>query len=438
MNTQGEANAWYVAWSYCWRDQTLKFGVTQLRIVGDPSSEAWERVKRYASWMRQVRINERSNAVEETFCKLRLGSPAGGWFPALQDLSWRITGSELPHTDLFFSPHLKRIYVYTPWWWGSSDVSCSILAAIASTISALPASTLQFLSVDVSSCDAPPAYFKDSLSSVILRCGPSLMELTSMVPLSDAAVNHLIQLPHLQIWHIQGPPPTYSNSSLPLTSPPLVKVVLRGATRGWLSLFQRLEDNVSTRGVTPLSKAKNSLKTLDVEDTSGLIIDVSFISPIQNLRNLVHFCVWSHEEDDPCTFKLNDDDVAKLAMALPQLETLLLGNPCIENTCATTVTCLLQISVHCLKLKNLEIHFNTVDIVGDLKNISENPRFQQLRSSPRCTLSHLYVGGIPHVLDEAGVETVANGMIDIFPSIECCGGQHWDDISGRIAKIREM
>jgi hypothetical protein len=39
----------------------------------------------------------------------------------------------------------------------------------------------------------------------------------------------------------------------------------------------------------------------------------------------------------------------------------------------------------------MEIHFNTTNIVDDSKDISENLRFQELHSLPKCTLSRLDV-----------------------------------------------
>jgi len=331
-------------------------------------------------------------------------------------LCWCITKSNLPYADLFFSPYLEEVFIYSsPSWDGATPAESQ---TIASTISALPASALQFLRVGQMERFAD---LKDSLSSVALRCGPELEVFTSPCPLSEAAANHLIRLPHLRIWHVGGPPPSYSTLSLPTTFPPLTEFGLEGdAAHGWLSLFQRLEDSVTPmRGVTPLSKMKESLESQTFKDTPGLIIDVSFASPIRIFRNLVNL----HVEvgcRDQCTFKLDDGDVAKLAIELPQLESLLLGYPCSENTCATTAVCLLLISVYCVNLGMLRIHFNTATIVNDLKNISEDPQFQELRSLPKCPLSRLGVWKLPPILDEPGIETVVNGMIDIFPSLEFC------------------
>ena len=390
--------------------------------------------------MRRVSINRRVVLAEDTFPKFRLNSPPGGWFPALQELSWRITESNLPYADLFISPHLERVSISMLPSWRDPEVPHDVLQAAALTISTLPGSALRRLDVDIS---LPWTYFKDPLSSLVLRCGSSLTEFTSPIPLSDEAVNHLIQLPHLLTWHTKYPPPSYSTLSLPPVFPPLTEFTLGGgAVSGWFSLFERLEHSVSaTQGVTPLSQVKESLKCLNVDHHPGPIINVTLTSTIQMFRNLVRLNVetqcYDINDAGQCVFNLNDEDVTKLAMALPRLECLVLGRPCSENTCVTTVGCLLQISVHCVKLQELQVHFNTANLVGDLKKISKDPKLQELLSCPRCTLSRLDVYQIPLILDAPGLETVVSGMIDIFPHLERCNGldEMWGDVSEGIMEF---
>ena len=382
---------------------------------------------------------------EDAFRKLRLNSPASGWFPALQELYWCIAEHNLPYVDLSFSPHLTGISILVSRSWRNSHVPHSLLPVIASIISAFPGSALQSLCVDVGHCMVPWQYFQDSLSSVILRCGPPLVEFVSPIPLSEAAVDHLIQLPRLHTWRIEGPPPNYSASSFPPVFPPLTELTLgEDIARVWLSLFKRLEDNASiTVGVTPLSNVKESLKVLNIGSLPNpIIIDISFTS-IRLFQNLVHLNVETdcHDDDEgQCTFKLNDSNVTELATALPRLESLLLGHACFANSCATTVACLLPISVHCVELQKLEVHFNTTNIVDNLKDVSEDTRFQELRSLPRCSLLRLDVYRMPLTLDDTGFETVASGMIIIFPSLWACDGldDAWGELSERIAKIQEM
>ena len=382
----------------------------------------------------------------ETLKKLYLNSPPGRWFPSLQDLSWHITEFNLPYAYRFFSPHLKRIRIYASWSWDENALPLNALPALPSTITVLPTSRLERMSVGDNYHITPPwAHFKDSFSSVILRCGPSFTEYNAPIPLSNAALHHLIHLPHLHTWHIHGPPPTYTTSSLPLVFPPLRKLTLgEGAARGWLPLLRRLEDGASTtQGVTPLSKAKESLKVLNVDDMFGVDIDPSFVSTIQCFRNLVDLNIDDHcpdqDDRDGCIFKLSDDNITELAMTLTQLKLLHLGRTCSKNTCLTTIACLLPISVHCSKLEKLMIHFNTTNIVDDSRNILEDPRFQQLRSRPKCLLKSLTVYRTPLEIDESDLETVAKGMIDIFPSLRGCDGYglNWCGLSREIAGPQE-
>ena len=283
------------------------------------------------------------NFGEETFKKLRLNSPPGGWFPTLQDLSFCLKEFNIPYANLFFSPHLKTISILLKLAWKYTGVPLRVLPILVSTLSALPTSSLERISVCIRYGTVPWAHLGDLFSSIVLRCGPSFMEYDSPVPLSDAALHHLIRLPHLCTWHIHGPPPTYPASSSPLVFPSLRELTLgEGATRGWLPLLGRLEGGATTsQGVTPLSGVKESLKILNVKEIFGIGIDPSSISTIQSFRNLVRLNVESscHDEYDngQCIFKLNNDNVTDLTMALTQLESLLLGHPCFENTCLTTI-----------------------------------------------------------------------------------------------------
>ena len=196
-----------------------------------------------------------------------------------------------------------------------------------------------------------------------------------------------------------------------------------GAAPGWFSFFKRLEDRVSsTQGTMPLSRVRESLESLNIRDFPDPVIDVPFASMIQTFRNLAHLNVMVNCRDGQCAFKLNNDDIAEFAMALPRLDSLLLGYPCDKNTCATTVACLLPISVRCPRLQSLGIHFNTTNIVDDLKNISGGPRFQELRSLRKCAISCLDFHPIPLTLDKSN------------PDLECCEG--WNGVNWGLAEIR--
>ena len=373
MTVRGPETAWYVVRIPVQETECLSLGVTLAQdCEGSALGGLEARFHRYAFWMRQVWVGD---LVGDTFRQLRFNSPAGGWFPVLHRFYWCITESNLPYMDLFLSQYLKEVTITPSRSWVASGVPRNIVPAIASTISALPVSALQSLRVGYGVAWVD---LKDSLSSVALRCGPSLTVFSSPIPLSGAAVNHLIQLPNLCLWRLNGCPPNYSTLPSPPTFPPLTKFVLwGGATRGWLSLLELLLGSVpSTQGVTPLSRIKESLMSLEFED-SDFTINSSFTSTIRIFRNLRSLFVELGCRDGGyqglCPFDLDDENVTKFAMAMPQLEHLFLGRPCSKNTCATTVACLLAISVYCLKLEELEVHFNTTNIVEDQQHLSGPP-----------------------------------------------------------------
>ena len=361
----------------------------------------------------------------------------------VQKLTWYITRSNIPYANMFSSLHLKKISIHAARSLILVGCPSGLLPTLTSITSSLPTSSLQVLSVNVAQPVILRRYFTDSMSSVVLRCGSSLTTYNSSIPLSKAATNHLIQLPNLRSWLVRGPPPDYPASSLPPGFPPLTNLHLaEGAAHGWLRLLERLNGSASTiSGVTPLSETKASLKSLHIQDSPGFTIDASVIAPVRNFRNLtlIDIDTFCGGDKDQCTFKLNDDNVAELTAALPQLESLLLGHACSRNSCVTSVACLLSISVHCVKLESLEIHFNTTHFVEDLKNIPKDPRFEQMPSLPRSSLQYLDVYDTPVTLNDHDFETVVKEIIGIFPSLRGCEGygQGWRELSWRLRKLQE-
>ena len=157
--------------------------------------------------MRRLNLWPWQSLREATLQKLRHNSPASRWFPGLQGLVWPVSRWSIPYIDLFFSPHLRNISIFLSWS-GGSEIPCDVLPAIASAISALPTSALRCLRV-VDNHTASWVGLEDSLSCLVLRCGPSLTMFSSSIPLSNAAMNHLMQLPALCMWYVRCPPPTY-------------------------------------------------------------------------------------------------------------------------------------------------------------------------------------------------------------------------------------
>ena len=97
--------------------------------------------------------------------------------------------------------HLKRVAISCS---GMSDVPRGPLADLVQIISVLPTS-LEDLSITYGQAKEEP--LKDAISSLFRRFGSSLRRFCSNVPLSEAAIHHLMQLPNIRFWVVgQGPP----------------------------------------------------------------------------------------------------------------------------------------------------------------------------------------------------------------------------------------
>ena len=398
--------------------------------------------------MRKVRIDGEIVVEKSSHEKLVANSPTGGWFPASRALTWIVNRRSLFPPHLVFSARLETVSVI------SSENTEGQPPSIRSIVSAIPTSALRTLHVHH---HFPWSFVDRQLSSVVSNCGSSLTTFLSMVPLEAQAVAHLVQLPDLHTLTIASEPPFdldppfdpdlpldpglhFDGVPLPHVFPPLTTFTIgtAGVAQRWLTLFKLLEASVSAPGgVTPVSRIKKSLRTLNVQDPSCLI-DASFASPIQMFRSLVHLNIGARCcAALGCAFKLNDNDIAELTMALHQLEHFSLGEPCARNTCATTVACLLFFSVHCVRLRELTVHFNTTNIVNDFNRVLEGPRFRELRSLPRCPLMDFDAHSMPLLLDEPDFETVVSGMVNIFPSLYKCSGAEtgWEELSMKISQF---
>jgi hypothetical protein len=110
--------------------------------------------------------------------------------------------------------------------------------------------------------------------------------------------------------------------------------------------------------------------------------------------------------------------VERLAIALPKLEALSLGErPCGADTCPTTIRSLLFLSIHCTKLKYLNIHFRTANLRADMLDMLGYAYSQDLHSKPKCALKTLVTGEMYITLSDYDPGLISMGMLMIFPSL---------------------
>jgi hypothetical protein len=368
-------------------------------------------------------------------------SPNGFACPGLRELRWETYHEPLTFDRLFVSSRLTTLEFRCR---GFEDQAQDwIVSKLVSVIAELQTSSLQSLTIIFPSAKGPTDPTLKSLgaavSSAILRCGPSFTKLSVPVPLSDAAVQHIMRLPGFTQWGARNGPPDVSDLSLPDTFPKLERLwIFEKASLKWLPFFKantlrtlsgRVDHAPSNRGPGQNLTHLNSWESVP--------IDAAFMSPIMLFHRLVDLDLCAPcSGTGGCAFGLTDDDVAEMAVALPNLVVARLGEVCSANTCRTTVASLLILSTHCRNLDNLEIHFSTRDILHDLKSIPEDPRLRDFFPLPRCPLGMLTVSEAPISLGEGRHELVAAGFLSIFPSLHNIYGVDWCRIDEGLEKIR--
>ena len=360
--------------------------------------------------MCELHISSSGNVTIDTLFRLLSNSPGSVLFPKLETLLWDDHRKCIPLTfsRLFLSPRLRYVGLYSVF--GLHDVPRSQLEALAKFISSLPTS-LQDLYIMCNWGAWEP--LQDAVSSFVCRCGQSLRSLNTRVPLSEAAVHHLTRLPNLHRWMtVQGPPPTVPTSMFPsleyldLDEP---------AALPWIHLLASHEEAIPRDGFTSAISHSNIRETLQFIYCRGIIIiDSKSLPSIVKFRNLVELCLFTDCLVGNCTFRLTDHDMETLTAALPRLKAIQLGFPCNSNLCDATVASLMSISLNCLDLTVLETHFNTLEIVSDMRRLLDGGAG---RGKAKCKLQGLSVGYMPLEAREEDIETIAMGFTAIFPCL---------------------
>ena len=403
-----------------------------------PTRTEWDKFRRYASWMRRLNVYADFTVQEEVLHMISDNSPNGIMCPGLRELKWTGNRKPLPFPRLFLSPHLVTFSFRCV----SSPLSEEILSNLASAIAELPTSSLQYLRIDGRiPKNSVSTDLGSVVSSTILRCGPSLTALYASVPLSDAAVQHIMRLPKLTSWRAMNGPPRGLDLSLSYPFPQLEILELRTeASLEWLpppEASARRTSPGQDAHVPPHCRLGQKLTVLDF--WVGAPIDVVFMSPIMEFHGLVKLILESScSYTDGCTFGLTDDDVAGIAIALPNLVDAIFGEVCRADVCRTTVCSLLFLSIRCKNLETLEIHFNTRNLREDLELIPENSRLRGLCELPRCQLEQLTVGNAPFRIAKEDHGPVVAGFLHIFQSLGSVYGidTGWDELSSRFENAR--
>ena len=404
------------------------------------SGSAWQRFRRYATWMRRLHLREKDDhwMKADVFGHLLAAPTSGPVCPALSSLTCHLTKANQPFIPYFLSPHLTHLTIHGPPFY--YNIPTHLLPDPIPILQALQTSYLQEVIIDLGLNGIDR--LEDEISSMIQRCGRSLRVLS--VPLGEAAVHHVAGLKNLRVWkNVCSPPP----STLPLstTLPPLQTLTLKKTAYGWMPWFARRERSISGVHGELVEHAGPKATLTRLEFHGWVPIDATFTSPFFLFSNLAFLSVQPNcVETDDCGFLLTNQDVIQLSAALPRLEVLDFGSPCSLSTCRITVSSLLALSVHCEGLHRLKIHLNTVNLISDIKSLLEDPYLRDLGSLPtRCRLVCFEAGSVPfpHPRSDEDITTIAAGLISIFPSlidVHTYIGMSWFLLRSRVRKLQGL
>jgi hypothetical protein len=381
------------------------------------------RLFRYTSWVRKIT----GFVTEDLVCFLQVlfGLPTDNPFPNLRELHGWIEPALLHFLHRIVSPRLAVFSVYVD---TDDRLGCSGYGSLTDAISVIPGTSLRTFSLGEYQWENASTKFKHEVSAMVSRCGPALNYLNAGVELSEQAILHVMQLPHLHTLKLtHESPPDITDAFLrdAIVLPSVRSLSLATPTaHAWLPFLNDLRwRNLTSTPTWGFSQSQveigihSSLEELYCG--CGDVPKRAIVRQAFAFRNLTTLEVGRFCPADRCSFDLTDGDLTALTKALPRLQKLLLGHPCWSNTCQTTFRGLLTLSINCVGLTELIVHFNTIDIVEDVKSLLKagDPNVQTLRKAPKCGVTSLPVFITPLTLDKPDTDLLAKGLLFVFPRL---------------------
>ena len=358
------------------------------------------------------------------FLQVLFRLPTDDPFRNLREVHGWIEPALLRFLHHFVSPRLTVFSVYVD---TDEQLGCPGYRSLTGAISVIPGSSLRRFSLGECQWENASTRFKQEVSTMLLRCGSTLDYLNAGVELSEEAILHVIQLPHLHTLKLtHEPPPDITNALLQedtVVLPSIRSLTLATqTTHAWLPFLNDLRwrhpTSVAPGGLDQPQDQNGIHSTLEeLYCGCGEAPKRAIIKQALPFKNLTTLEVGKFCQDDRCSFDLTDDDVTAIAKALPRLQKLLLGHPCWLNTCQTTFRSLLTLSTNCARLTELAVHFNTINIMEDVRSLleTEDPDTQKLRESPRCGVTSLPLFLTPLTVDGPDMDVLAQGLLYVFP-----------------------
>ena len=414
-----------------------------------PLPSEWERVNRYANWMQNLSIYEDwmgPNLSPKAWQELSVIRPAH-LLPNLQSLEWYSATDTFVFINLFRSPRLTSLNVRV----------ISNIPNVVPVLASLPVEKLEELRfLDLSGDRA----VQDTISNLVLRTTDTLRSIEVSSDLSDAAIRHVIRLPNLNDASVRFSNLDRRAAPVDAAFPSLRTLETRvDSNGGWKYV---MEDITNLESV--VLHSRTVLHPEEVVHVFGFLINKGFhwtmhrlsfavfepcgltppiLTPLYKFGSLTRLSVTSPCDPMECQSRLTDGSLAQLAEALPLLVELLLGDvPCGSPARGVTLAGLHPLSVHCVHLETLQIHFSALDIPTDIpEDALSNPSDLVPLSPNHCRLFQLVVGGLPISTSGRSPLIVAYFLHQMFPRlskiVRTLADSPWGEVQEHVDMFRK-
>jgi hypothetical protein len=141
-----------------------------------------------------------------------------------------------------------------------------------------------------------------------------------------------------------------------------------------------------------------------------------------------------------CKFSLSDDDVSAIAISMPNLVELHLGGTPCSSTVNVSINGLAALAANCVKLTELQIHFDTARFIARALDVSSERTIPTRPIQDPCQLTQLIVGRVPLRSGADGYWTVGIALLQIFPNLKIIKCQHMGlfDGWGEVMKVLKV
>ena len=380
-------------------------------------------------------------ASSATYHLLSMQTPTLGHIvlPNLLHIGWSSSWELMPFLRLFLSPKLVNVRILFP----DRHPHLYRLAVVP----LIPTKRLVHLEL----IWVPPGNdtsLLDALRNLLDEASGTLRSVSWGGEIPTTIFDKLLRLRDLRYLDVELPSTPISPPEVAL--PSLEELVVRaGGVSSWLNIFEKIPNPALQdlkisfmEGAPPAylqalgyslkdaNKGQNLTRFRCSWEDAITITEVE-LYPLLSFERLTALVL--HSRSQECTVQLDDPFVCRLAKALPRLEILRLGDAPPNAVTNVTVESLVALSMNCVDLDFLRIHFDVTSIPS--RSTYEN---SQMRKSS-CKLRTLSVGSQPPPSSDDDILRLAFAIAHIFPHVEDIRryGEGWRKVNQHLELFRE-